>query len=171
MPSSITRVGSLDVAQDLRFQRWEWAVQRVGWAAFVLILVAGLLGLFGDGPLSRGRAGTRETRLWVEYERLQRYQAQATLQVHVARETIGDGTLRLWIGRDYAEGVRLRQLTPSPEATEVAGDRLIGVFRVGAGPGPATVTLQAQPTVRGRQRVRLGLVDGPAVDFTILVYP
>ena len=47
-------LGDLEVGQDLDFQRREWAVQRVGWGAMALVILAALLGLFGSsGPLSR----------------------------------------------------------------------------------------------------------------------
>src|SRR3712207_4138009 len=53
--SETTRVGDLEVAEDLTFQRREWAAQRVGWVLLALVIAAALAGLLGRGPLSTTR--------------------------------------------------------------------------------------------------------------------
>ena len=53
----------LAIREDMRHQRLEWAVERVGWAAVALVLVAALAGLLGHGPLSRATAGEPGSRL------------------------------------------------------------------------------------------------------------
>lgn len=61
---STERVGDLELGQDLPFQRREWAVQRIAWAAMAAVLTAALLGLFGSGPVSDAVVETDELRGW-----------------------------------------------------------------------------------------------------------
>ena len=51
MPDN-TRVGDLEIDQDLRFQKREWAFERASWVVMALVVLAGLLGLLGRGPMS-----------------------------------------------------------------------------------------------------------------------
>jgi hypothetical protein len=82
--AEVQRAGDLELNQDLRFQRRMWAVQRIGWAVMALVVLAGLLGLFGPGPLSSATAGKEEGPLLVEgYERFVRFRIPTTLQVRL----------------------------------------------------------------------------------------
>ena len=55
--SSMQRVGDLEIEQDHDFQRRSWRLQRAGWIVLSLVLLAGLLGLFGSGPLAHATVG------------------------------------------------------------------------------------------------------------------
>ncbi|MEN5223510.1 MULTISPECIES: hypothetical protein [Pseudomonas] len=39
------------VEEDMRMQQRVWRFERVGWYALVLVVLLGLAGLFGNGPL------------------------------------------------------------------------------------------------------------------------
>ncbi len=49
---------TLDVEEDMAFQRRNWRAERIGWAAMVAIVIAAVLGLFASGPLSWATAQT-----------------------------------------------------------------------------------------------------------------
>lgn len=42
---------------DLAFQRGDWRRERIGWALMTLLVVAAVLGLFGEGLLSSRTVG------------------------------------------------------------------------------------------------------------------
>jgi hypothetical protein len=161
----VQRVGDLELGQDLDYQRREWAFERAGWVVMALIVVAALLGLFGDGPLSRTTTGNEPLRL--EYNRFVHRNAPERLRVSVA--AAGD-EVRLWVSRGYLEQVELREVSPRPDRVEPAGDRDEFVFRVARPGRPFTVIFRVEPEALGSVAGRVGVGDD-AVDFRQFVYP
>ena len=47
-----TQREDLELETDESFQRNEWRIQRVGWIVWSLVIIAGLIGLLGSGPMS-----------------------------------------------------------------------------------------------------------------------
>src|SRR5688500_11374240 len=64
------RVGAIEVDQDLDHVRSLWRVQRVGWVIMLLLVIGGLLGLFGKGPLAEHQVQTNG--LTLDYDRFAR---------------------------------------------------------------------------------------------------
>jgi hypothetical protein len=171
------RLGDLDVAQDPAFTRREWMVQRVAWAASLLVLLAALCGLLGDGPASRASVSAGELR--VEYERFTRRLATADLVVRVG-DTSADAERRghperrgVWLDADYVEAVEVQRVTPTPGQVVSSGDRVVYLFVVETGPEAKapSVAFALRPRRAGMQHARVGLVDGPAVTLRQVVYP
>ena len=95
-----TRVGDLELDQDLGFQRREWSLQRIGWWALTGFVVVASLGLFGGGPLSRGRVGDPGAAVWIEYERFVRVGARARLYVHFDSAPTADDVREVRVNRE-----------------------------------------------------------------------
>src|SRR5215217_4874876 len=107
------RVGDLQVAEDLRAQRRNWAFAAVGSA--VMVALAGLLGLFGGaGPLSRATVGGQKDTIYVqEYERFLRFGKPTTLHVSLdTTEAVEGGAIRLWINREYLKSIQVQEVDP-----------------------------------------------------------
>jgi len=160
----------LDCAQDLPYQRREWFVERVGWALMLLLVLAALLGLLGSGPLSQAVASATDASMQVEYPRFDRYQSPTELRVHL-QPTPGMDTGRLWLDREFIDRVQLARIDPEPLATAVAPDRFVYSFGLLPADAPVTITFHLEPNRFGRMPVRLGLVDGPELAFTVFVLP
>jgi hypothetical protein len=143
MSAPIIRVGDLEINQDLNVQRRMWKIQRVGWAAMALILLLGLVGVFGHGPASRVSAGDRQSRLWIEYERFGRHQGSSELRLHVGPADTSK-PISIWIGPDYAAHVDIQRIIPSPVRSTLVDQGL--AFEIDAAdqrkPGIITVLVQ-----------------------------
>jgi hypothetical protein len=171
------RLGDLDVAEDPAFTRREWVVQRVAWAASLLVLLAALCGLLGNGPASRASVSAGELR--VEYERFARRLAPAALVVRLGTapadpERRGQPERRgVWLDADYVEAVEVQRVTPAPDQVVSSGDRVVYLFALEAGSGAKapSVAFAMRPRRTGVQHARVGLVGGPAVTLRQLVYP
>ena len=100
------RVGDLEVHEDLMFQRRSWLVQRVGWIAMALVLLATLVGLFGGAGLLGGeaKAGSKDAMVSVSYERFLRYMKPTTLQIQLSQEAGKEGKVSVWLDREYLDG-------------------------------------------------------------------
>ena len=165
------RIGDLKIDQDLRFQEWEWAVQRVAWIVMLLIIVLALLGFFGTGPISSATAGDPDSPLLVEYQRFVRQQGQTSLTVQVDSGQISDGQIEVWISTGYVEDVEIEQLSQQPDEVLNDGDRLVFVFLAEDVSEPISVTFTLRPEVIGRITGDIGVVDGPQVHLSQLSYP
>lgn len=165
------RVGDLEVDQDLDFERAVWVVQRVGWAAMTLVLVAALAGLLGPGPASWTKAEAPDGDLVAEYHRFVRANGPTDLEVSLGRAAVRDGRVRLWLDRAYLGGAEIERVTPEPESVEVGPDRLVYVFAVSRGGQAARVSFALSPRTAGPWDARLGVEDGADLAFRQFVYP
>jgi hypothetical protein len=164
------RTGDLEIKQYLRFQRRMWALQRIGWAVLTLVVLAGLLGLLGAGPLSSATAGEKGAPLFVEeYERFARFMLPTTLRVRL--DPMGRVEARLWLDRGYLESARPQTVTPEPDSVVAGSDGFTYVFEVDDPSRPTVVTFDLQPETIGRLEGRVGLGGGERVEFDQFVYP
>lgn len=115
---------SLEVREDVAFERRLWRVQRVGWVAITLVLLAGLAGLFGNGPLSHVTASAGN--LQVRYDRFVHADAPTTLDVDVSN--VPGNVVRLAIDRSLLEPMDVQRMQPRPERTRAAGDAVVFEF-------------------------------------------
>ena len=162
---------TLEVHEDFEFQRREWIVQRVGWGAMALLVLAALLGLLGRGPLSSANITTTDGAIRVEYDRFLHYHSQGELRIFVRAETADTNELRLWVDRDFLSKIELQRVTPEPERVEAGSDRHVFVFRVTDRSKLTLVTFQFEPNEVGSLTCRLGTVDSEPAQFGQFVYP
>lgn len=168
---SLARVGDLEIEQDLAVQRRDWCMERIGWWTMLLIVLAGLLGAFGHGPVSRGIAGSRGSAFWLEYERFARHGDPSTLRVHLGPGVAPEGSTRLWIDRAYLQGGTIPRIAPLPESSAAGADRILYTFRIADPSQPTAITFELEPDDPWLRRASVGIVDGPTLRFTQLVYP
>lgn len=53
MPRDVTKEDSVDVGYDESFERTWWKLERISSYVLLIFVIAGLLGVFGRGPLSK----------------------------------------------------------------------------------------------------------------------
>ena len=147
--TEVHRVGDLELEQDLQYQQQSWTVERVGWVAMSLIAIAALLGLTGSGWLSRGKVGQPNEPIWVEYERLGRFQSPEKLRIYI-NQTSSSNQIEIGMNRQYLEDMQIQQVTPEPARIEQSSDRLTYSFK---GTTPGAITFYMQPE-------QVGLVKG-----------
>ena len=117
---------SLEVREDVAFERRLWRVQRVGWVVITLVLVAALAGLFGNGPLSHASASAGN--LQVRYDRFVHADAPATLNIDVTN--LASNVARLTIDRSLLEPMDVQRMQPRPSRTRAAGNAVVFEFDV-----------------------------------------
>ena len=167
----VERVGDLEISQDTAFQRREWGVQRVGWVVWLAVIVAALVGLMGEGPLSAATAGVQDDPLRVQYHRFVRHAAPRTLEIELQPGTVQGRQARVWINREYLEGLQIQDITPEPSSVEAASDKVIYVFDLDEKGERTTMLFDLEHESMGRKLARVGLGDRQVVSFTQFVYP
>ncbi|HKQ40143.1 MAG TPA: hypothetical protein VJ063_18870 [Verrucomicrobiae bacterium] len=153
---------------DLSHERAVWKVEHWGWVLFGLVLVASVVGLFGEGPIAHRKIAGPQ--VLVEYDRFARYQSRTKLKIQIA-PSAGGSLPAVWLSKRFIERVELDQFTPPAERVKVAQDSLVYIFDVADTNQQATLTLEYKPASYGNTPIKLGLLNGPEVQFTQFFYP
>ena len=159
----------LQINEDLRFQRRDWLTQRVGWCALGLIVLAGLAGLFGSGPLSHVST-TNGRGLAVEYERFVRHGAHTDLKVRVEPETIVSDQVRISLSRQYLLSHDLLSVVPEPTSDQRVGNDIEYVFAAASGQA-LEVRWTIEPDELGAHAASVRFNSGPPAAFVQFTYP
>ena len=110
-----SRIGDLDSADNIEFQRRAWMFQRASWVAIALIVAAAMAGLFGSGALAKARV--EASGLEIEYERFLRRHVPAELVIRV-RAVATSSAFRLRIDNAYLRRVETGDIVPPPARRE-----------------------------------------------------
>jgi hypothetical protein len=102
-------VKKLPVEDEISLHRKGWVIQRIGWVIVFGFLIAALLGLFGEGPLSRKKIQTGN--ISVEYERFCRYEHGMEIRLQSANENISTVS----IPQAYLKAFRIGTIVPEPD--------------------------------------------------------
>ena len=135
-----TGKSSLQIDESLSLHRTGWIVQRIGWVIIVMIMIAGLLGLFGEGMLSKtepASGGIKAT-----YERFFRFEAEMKIVV----ESSGDHISNISFSQSYLKNFKILRFIPEPEGNNTSSGEVIYNFL------PAQnrlVTIYLTPTNQG----------------------
>ncbi len=167
----VRRVGDLEISQDTAFQNREWVVQRVGWVIWLAVIGAALAGLMGNGPLTHATAGAEGDPLRVQYDRFVRHAAPEKLEIALQPGAVQGKQARVWIDREYLEGLQLQNITPEPSSMEAALDRIIYTFDLDKQGEATTVVFDLEHESNGPKVVRVGLGDRQVASFTQFAYP
>ncbi|GMA17427.1 hypothetical protein E5F05_11220 [Deinococcus metallilatus] len=169
------RIGDLELAQDLEFHRREVRIERLGWAAMLLIVLAALLGLFGSGPLSEKRVQTPDGGLQVKYNRFARYMAPTELRLTFSPGAVRDDQVHIWLSREYLQHMEIQKIIPEPDSAQLEGNRLTYTFNALQNGQPGQILFELQTEAIGRLRGAAGLAGASGntqeVRFTSFIYP
>lgn len=161
---------SASSGDDIEFHRRSWRLQRIGQGLVAAIVVAGSVGFFGGGGISRGRISDPAHRIDVSYERIVRAHSPFAIRVTIAPELVRDGEAAIWLANGLFAGVRIENLTPRPLREEFAAQRVVYHFAA-AGDGPMTAVFWFDASGAGRRHSRMGVVGGPEVELDRWVMP
>ena len=166
-----TTDGSIQIEEDLTYQRREWRFERAGWAVMVVLLLAGLLGLFGYGPLSRTRAGTQGT-LMVSYDHLQRASAPTEYRFQAAPSLARNGQLRLRFDDALLDEVEMESILPEPVQMRAGPGYTEFVFAMDGTEGPsAHLQFQFKPATFGHVRGRIATEGAEPLVIDQIIFP
>jgi hypothetical protein len=141
----VKRFGTLELAEDLAFQQRQWRASQMLWLLLVATMIATVLGVFGNGVLSRARAGAAQGSLQVEYERIVRFGASVRLVVHA--DPRPDGSVQFTIDRSLLDAFRVQDVTPQPSAAALVDGGVEYRFEANTS-APSAIVFEMQPAAR-----------------------
>lgn len=130
----------LDLNERLDLHRKGWQVQPFGKALIVAFMIAGLLGLFGNGWLSK--QNIRQGRAQVSYERFFRRDGKMELEVSM---TGVSGRSAISFPLAYLKDIEITQVMPQPERSFIREGQVWYVYE-------ADQNLQARFSLRPQTR-------------------
>jgi hypothetical protein len=158
----------LELEEDPSLEKKLERVRIAGWSLFSLILIAGLFGLLGKGPLSKRRVGDDST--WVQYNRFDHHRSPT--RIIIGFDADNTETFPVFIGRSYLDRVSISKITPAPLRTEISADGLVFVFglRRDATAGRVIFDLEAIDFGTAKGLFRIGSKTAPLL-IEQLFYP
>ena len=111
----------LDIDEELLWHEKGWDIQRVGQIMVVLVILAGALGIFGEGLFSK--TNTRNGTVNVEYERFFRYQTEMKILVK-SKEHIST----ISFPQTYLKKFKLIRFMPEPESNSTTAREIVYSF-------------------------------------------
>jgi hypothetical protein len=163
---------TLQVLQDMSFQRRQWRLQHAAWLIMIVVLLLAVGGLFGHGPISHAEAGTQQ--LAVQYERFLRQNGPMQLRIELLAQRPANGLVRLAIGKVYFDSVRVEHIMPRPVRVVSVGNDLVFEFAAGNDPAGLEISFDGSAAGLGIARGTLRLPDSPTtlpVQFQQFTYP
>lgn len=161
---------SIEIEEDMGFQRRSWIVERVCWILMAVVVVAAVLGLFAEGPLSWTTVGDSRSHIVVEYGRIQRQSAPTTIRVLVAADAIKPDGITIEVDEAFTNALQITTIRPQPVQSMAVANGMR--FRFEADARAATALyLYVRPEEVGSSRLRLGLADEAPVELPMFTYP
>ncbi|GAA4430424.1 hypothetical protein GCM10023169_33850 [Georgenia halophila] len=160
---------SLEIEQHERFQRLEWAWERVGTALVTLFILAGLLGLVAAGPLSWSSRSSATEVVTVEFDRVIGHEADESITLHFGPEAVVDGAITVELTGSWPGGISLQGITPQPSEQRAVPDGMVLEI-----PVATAGTTEVSVSFRGQE---YGTLDGElavgdeSVSFSQFVTP
>ena len=158
----MTKKRTIELDDDIDFQKREWLAQRIGIALLALFVIAAALGFTGiGGPMSHAEAGERGGAIHVEYDRFVRRGAKASMKLNFHSDP--PGFIQFWVSAPYLETIVVDGVEPIPQTVTVETER--HVYTIRAGSPDVTVTVEVEHQTFGRLEGEVGIVGGPSVRF------
>jgi hypothetical protein len=162
---------SIQVDEDMAWQRRTWMIQRLGWIAMGGLVLTGLTGIFGYGPVSWREASDPAGLVRVEYERFQRQGSEFALRVDVAPHATGGDTIAVRVSGTFLDAVEVKGIVPEPREAKSLGADVEYMIPVAQPGRAATIRFALKLRKVGTHTAEIGLSGREPARFTQFVYP
>ena len=162
---------SIEVDEDMAWQRRTWIIQRIGWLAMGGLVLIALSGVFGHGPVSWRQASDPAGLVRVEYERFERQLSEHSLKVEIAPGATTGDAVSLRLNGAFLDAAEVQEIVPRPQEERSAGQDVEYVFPVAQPDQPATIRFTLKLREVGTIRAEIGLSGREPARFTQFVYP
>jgi hypothetical protein len=157
---------ALQVNEDVRFERTESTISRIGWILMGIFLCLGLAGFLGRGPLSNAHVDVNN--LKVDYHRFLRKGADAEFAIRANAQ--GKAEHKVWFNNEFLDKVEINRIDPVPKSS-VARDE--GVEYAFASTSDATpdIIVHFEPQSWGKIKAQVSDGSAEKADLNLIVYP
>jgi hypothetical protein len=114
----------IDESLDLHIRAWK--IQPIAWSVIGLFVLAGTLGLFGTGVLSK--TSKQQGQVVIKYERFFRFGTPMKLEI---RDESGIPETEVTFPSAYLSRFSVLSIVPQPDETEISGGQITYSFNSG----------------------------------------
>jgi hypothetical protein len=168
---TVSRTDDIETGCDLPFENRWWRLQRICWIILVLLLLGGVAGVFGHGPLSKATIHPPGSELEICYDRLARRETPSLLQLRLEKAALASGQVRIRLNRALVDRMQLKQIVPQPLAAEPLADGVRFIFRTDPSRDSAFIVFIVDPTTPGLIESEVAIEGAAPVRFRQFVYP
>jgi hypothetical protein len=164
-------MSEIDLKDDLKFQRAEWRVQRVGWILWAAILAAGFIGLLGPGPLSASRDADAGGNFSVNYDRFLHYHHPTQLRVNLGDSLPASTELELTLSQEYLDGLQIRRVEPEPVRSSIGKRGVVYTFSRTEAADAGVIVFHLEFHRIGLSRGQIGINGRDSMMLDQFIYP
>ncbi|MBM1171521.1 hypothetical protein [Microvirga arabica] len=162
---------SIEVDEDMAWQRRTWTIQRFGWFAMGGLVLTALTGVFGYGPVSWQEASDPVGLVRIEYERFQRQGSEFTLRVDVAPEATAENAIPLRVSGTFLDAVEVKGIAPEPREARSLGGDVEYVFPLAQPGQPVTIRFALKLREVGSHSAEIRLSGREPARLSQFIYP
>jgi hypothetical protein len=165
------RMDDLESGCDLPFEHYWWRIQRICWVILGLLLLGGVVGVFGHGPLSHTTVHPSGSQVHVRYDWLARRETPSFLQLRLDKAALVSGQVRIRLNRALVDRMQLKQIVPTPLTAEPLADGVRFTFRTDPSCDSAMLVFTENPASPGFVEAEVAVEGAKPVRFRQFVYP
>jgi hypothetical protein len=168
---TVNRTEDIEAGCDLSFERRWWRLQRISWVILSLLLLGGVAGLFGHGPLGRATLHPPGSMLELHYDRLARRETPTFLELRLDKSAIASGRIRIRLNRALVDKMQIKQIVPQPLLAEPLADGARFTFQTDPSCDSAILVISENPASPGFIEAEVTVEGAEPVHFRQFVYP
>jgi hypothetical protein len=157
-----------EVGSNIQFEHNWWKTETIISGVLSLFVLLGLLGAFGQGPLSKVKA--QQDGFTSEYERFTRYRTPTEIVVRLPKEALQAGHVEIWMSGSLLDGARMSNVIPKPDHTTLKSDGIVFDFTTDVTTDKAHVVFVQEPTKAGKISGQIS-ASGHNWNISSFVYP
>jgi hypothetical protein len=156
------------IREDMQFQQRSWLMERIGWSALTLVVLAALGGVFFHGPASYARARNADNSLAVQYERFAHKTALTYFTIRATAPIANELMIRL--SPAFADTHSIESIQP-PTLRGSSGTYGLDLVFPRSATGDVAVHIAARPKRFGVMSLHIEATGRGSLNLVQLIYP
>jgi len=137
-------IEKLDAPGRISHQRWEWSIERLGWIAMASVIVAGLAGGLGRGPLAWRDIANGDGSSRARYYAIERAASPTRLDLWWDASQFNGSKVNVAISRAFTYGTTIESIVPEPLEVASGEGEIIYTFAAAGYPNGEKVIFHYQ---------------------------
>jgi hypothetical protein len=159
---------NLELPTDARFQRWEWRIQRIGWAIAIFVMVLAMLGFLGPGFAAFRKRSNADDSLTLRYDRFARHHCPGVIEAAIV---LMQDRFEIELTDTILQEVRIERIEPPPLGNRLTEDGVAYLFEKNHGGDEVRVRFHVNYEHFGEIEGVVRLSNGEPVTLRQFVYP
>ncbi len=171
MPGNEESIEDLDAPERISHQRWEWSIERLGWIVMAGVIVAGLAGGLGRGPLTWRDVANDDGSSRARYYAVERAAAPTRLDLWWDASQIRGPKIDVAISRGFTDGTTIESIVPEPLEVATREGQIIYTFAAADSSNGETITFHYQHKAFGPFDYEVAIGDREPIRVRQFVLP